>query len=48
MCVKTALNALKIGHTSRLDSQFINILLIATSFYKPVKVTSLGLNCELK
>ena len=30
MCVKTALNALKIGHTLRLDSQFINILLIAT------------------
>ena len=32
MRVKTAFNALEIGHTSRLDSQFVKILRIATLF----------------
>ena len=32
MRVKTAFNALEIGHTSRLDSQFIKILRKATLF----------------
>ena len=41
MRVKTASNALEIGHTSRLDSQFIKILRIAT-FFLASKVRVLG------
>ena len=41
MRVKTAFNALEIGHTSPLDSQFIKILRIATLFLAS-KVRDLG------
>ena len=41
MRVKTALNALEIGNTSRLDAQFIKILRIATLFLAS-KVRVLG------